>query len=153
MNFSSLSFSLWWTVLWYWAAESRRLFSLACTEEKSEPYLWAVAVVKPVWETAIRFLDSATARPLEGDLLCSALPQLRFALRRIFTRMECWSVSVMDLYMSLFQLFLICLLLHLKYIAVALFYIIFFKLKSGRCKHIIPTLCYHKLQKSQVMIY
>jgi hypothetical protein len=46
----------------------------------------------------------------------------------------------MDLYISLFQLYLIYLLLVSKYIAVALFYVICLELKFGRFKRIFPTL-------------
>ena len=113
-------------MLWQWAVESHRLFSLACVE-KGEWYLRAVAVVKPVRGMAIRFLGSATARPLEANRFRLVLPQLRSALRRVYTKTERWSVSVMVL--GLFLPVLLCLFSDMKYKAVVLFFVIFPKIK------------------------
>ena len=124
-------------MLWCWATSSHRLFSLACTEEKSERYLWAVAVVKPARGMTIRFLDSATARLLEADRLCSAL--LQSALHRLFTRTERRSVSIMVCYMSLCQFILLCKFSILSEIAVALLFVFCLNLKSGFVKRIFPT--------------
>jgi hypothetical protein len=66
--------------------------------------------VKPARGMAIRFHGSAIARTLEADRLRFALPRLRYALHRFFTRMEHKSVSVMDLYMivsACFDLFVV----------------------------------------------
>ena len=129
-------FSCWWTVLWDYAASSRRLFSLACTEENGERYLRAVVDVKPAWGTAITFLGSATARPLEANRLRSAL--LQSALHRLFTRKERRSVSIMICYMNLCQLILLCKLSILSEIAVALLFVFRLNLKSDFVKRIFP---------------
>jgi hypothetical protein len=64
--------------------------------------------------------------------------------------MERWSVSAMDLYTGLSKLYLIWLLLVLKYIIVALFNVICLKLKSGRFKPIFRTLraCFGELHSN-----
>ena len=124
-------------VLWHRAARSRRPFPWRCTEEKGERYIWTLAVVKPARGTAIRFLGSATARLLEVDRLHSAL--LQSALHRLFTRTECWSVSVIEFNMSMFRFVLLCQFLILFEIATALLLLFCLKLKFGLFKHIFPT--------------
>ena len=100
-------------------------------------YLRAVAVVKPAQRTEIRFLGSATVRPLEADRLRSAL--LQSALHRLFTRTECRSVSIMIFYMSLCQPILLCKLSILSEIAIALLFVFCLNLKFGFVKRIFPT--------------
>ena len=126
-------FSIRWFVLWYWVARSHGFFSFACTEEKGERYLRVVAVVNPARGMAIRFPDSATARPFEADRLRSVLPRVRSALHHFFMRTERSSVSVMDFTWVWFGLFS-----DLKYVAVASFCTIFLKLKSNIFKCIFP---------------
>ena len=111
--------------------------SLACTEEKGKRYLRTLVVVKPARETAIRFLGSATARPLEADRLRSAL--LQSALHRLFTRTERCLVRVIEFNMSMFRFVLLCQFSILFEIAVASLFLFCLKLKSGLFKHIFPT--------------
>ena len=98
--------------------------------ERWAVYLRAIAVVKPARGTTIRFLGSATARPLEADRLRSTLPQLRSSLHRFFTGMERWFVSKMKFYLSLFQLVLLCRFFR----AVALLFDFCLELKFGSFK-------------------
>jgi len=95
-------------------------------------YLRAIAVVKPARGTTIRFLGSATARPLEADRLRSTLPQLRSSLHWFFTGMERWFVSKMKFYLSLFQLVLLCRFFR----AAALIFDFCLELKFGSFKRI-----------------
>ena len=55
---------------------------------------------------------------------------------------------MMDLYLSLLQLIMICLLLNLNYIAVALSFVFCLKLKSNRFKCIFSTLKFLKCASS-----
>lgn len=47
-------------------AKSCQVFFLVCTKEECERYLRAVGMMKPVRGAAIKFMGSATARPLES---------------------------------------------------------------------------------------
>ena len=93
--------------------------------------------MKPARGTAIRFLGSAIARPLESDRLCSAL--LQSALHRLFTRTERCLVRVIEFNMSMFWFVLLVQFSILFEIAVALLFIFCLKLKSGIFKRIFPT--------------
>ena len=105
---------------------------LVCTEEKGERYLRTLAVVKPARGTAIRFLGSATVRPLEAD-------RLQSALHRLFTRTERCLVRVIEFNMSMFQFVLLNQFIIILEIAIALLFLFCFKLKSGLYKRIFPT--------------
>ena len=96
-----------------------------------------LAVVKPARGTAIRFLGSATARPLEADRLRSAL--LHSALHRLFTRTERCLIRIVEFNISMFRFVLLCQFSILFEIAVASLFLFCLKLKSNIFKRIFQT--------------
>jgi hypothetical protein len=68
---SSLSFMI---LLWCWATQSLPALLLDVHEETSERDIQTFAIVKPARGMTIRFLGSASARPLRAIRLQFALP-------------------------------------------------------------------------------
>jgi len=124
-----LNLSIWWTVLWYWAAESCWLF---CIEEKGYR------------ETCIRdgnMVFWAAQLRNHSSLINFVLHWLNYDLHRVMSTRAWTVICKCYRFKHVFvSVRLIYLFFDLKYIAVALFCVIWLKLKSSSFKRTFSTL-------------